>query len=115
LCRRLFGRLLAFDGAAMLVGMVLGGFRGMMRRMKSVAGSDMGVVRRLLVIAGFVVLRSFAMMICCVFVVFCRLLVMLGAGVCTHSFTFLAIAKLDNMENWPWRSDSHFGSLLQTC
>jgi hypothetical protein len=70
----------------MLVGMVLRGFRGVMRRMESVAGSDMGVVRRLLVIAGFMVLGSFAMMSCRVFVVFCRLLVVLGAGMFTHTF-----------------------------
>jgi hypothetical protein len=70
----------------MFVGMVLRGFRGVMRRMEPMAVSDMGVVRRLLVIAGFMVFGSFAMMNCCVFVVFCRLLVMLGAGMCTHTF-----------------------------
>ena len=54
----------------MFVGMVLRGFRGVMRRMEPVAVSDMGVVRRLLGIAGFMVFGSFAMMDCCVFVVF---------------------------------------------
>ena len=43
----------------MFVGMVLRGFRGVMHRMEPVAVSDMGVVR--------------------------RLLVMLGAGMCTHT------------------------------
>ena len=48
--------------------------------------SDMGVVRRLLVIAGFMVQGSFAMMSCRLFVVFCRLVVVLCACVHTHTF-----------------------------
>jgi hypothetical protein len=63
------------DGATMLVGAVFSGFLGVMRRMKPVPVSDVRVVRRFLVIAGFMMLGSFAMMSRCVFVVFYRLLV----------------------------------------
>jgi hypothetical protein len=68
----------------MLVGMVLGRFTGMVGRMEPVPVSDMGVVRGFLVIAGFMVFGSFAMMSCRVFVVFCRLLVVLCACMHTH-------------------------------
>jgi hypothetical protein len=64
-------------GAAMRVGMVLGGFAGVMCRMKSMPLRDMRMVRRDLVIARFMMFGSFAMMRGCVFVVFCRLLVVL--------------------------------------
>lgn len=82
---RLFGRLV-LDGPAMLVGMVLGRFRRVMRRMESVAVSDMGVVGRFLVIAGFVMFGGFAMMNGSVFVVFGGFLVMLCAWMCAHRF-----------------------------
>jgi hypothetical protein len=65
----------------MLVGMVFGCFLGLVRRMKSVPVSDMRVVRRLLVIAGFMVTSGFTMVSRCVFVVFCRLVVVAGAFV----------------------------------
>jgi hypothetical protein len=63
----------------MLVGMVFGRFAGVVRCMKTVPVSDMRVVRRLLAIAGFMVTSGFAMVSRCVFVVFCRLVVVVGA------------------------------------
>ena len=68
----------------MLVGMVFGRLGGVMGRMKPVPLSDMGVVRRFLMVAGVMVLGSFEMMSCCVFVVFCRHLVVLGTFVFRH-------------------------------
>jgi len=65
----------------MLVGMVFGRFAGVVRRMKTVPVSDMRVVRPLLMIAGFMVTCGFAMVSRCVFVVFCRLFVVVGAFV----------------------------------
>ena len=77
------------DLAAVLVGVVFSGFRGVMCRMNPVPVSDMRVVRGFPVIPGFVMLGSLAMMIRCVFVVFCRLLVMLCAFVGCHDVSFL--------------------------
>jgi hypothetical protein len=61
----------------MLVGMVFGGFFSVMCRMKAMPVSDMRMVRRFLVVAGFMVLGSLKMMSRCVSVVFCRLLVVI--------------------------------------
>jgi hypothetical protein len=70
----------------MLAGMAFGRFTGVMCRMKRVPLSDMRVVRRFLVIAGFMVRSSFTMMRGCLFVVFRRLLVVLGNFVgCSES------------------------------
>jgi hypothetical protein len=74
-------RLALVDVAPMLVGMVFGRFAGVVRRMKTVPVSDMRVVPCLLVIAGFMVTSGFAMVSRCVFVVFCRLFVVVGAFV----------------------------------
>jgi hypothetical protein len=67
------------------IGMVLGGFFGVVRGMQPVPCGDMGMVRGLLVIAGFMMSSSFAMMRRCVFVVFRRLIVVLGAFMFRHS------------------------------
>jgi hypothetical protein len=75
-----------FDFAAVLVGMVFGRFLGVVRCVNSVPHRDVGVVGRFRVIAGFVMFGSFAMMRCRVFVVFCRLLVVVCA--CMHTLTF---------------------------
>ena len=83
--RRLFDDLFLFNRSAMLAGMVLSRFTGVVGRMEPMPVSDMGVVRRLLVIAGFMVQGSFAMMSCRLFVVFCRLVVVLCACVHTHT------------------------------
>ena len=79
----------------MLVGMVFGRFAGVMCRMKRVPLSDMRVVRRFLVIAGFMVGCAFAMMGGCLFVVFCCLLVVLGTFVGCHKSPVLATTALD--------------------
>jgi hypothetical protein len=71
--------------AAMLVGMVFTRFAGVVCRMKPMPVSDMRVVRRFLVIPGFIVLGSFAMMSCCMFVVFRRLDVVLCAFMRCHN------------------------------
>ena len=81
----------------MLVGMVFGRFAGVMCRMKRVPLSDMRVVRRFLVIAGFMVRGSFAMMSSCLFVVFCRLFVVLGTFVGCHESPVLATTGLDGL------------------
>ena len=73
----------------MLVGMVFGRLGGVMGRMKPVPLSDMGVVRRFLMIAGVMVLGSFEMMSCCVFVVFGRHLVVRGTFVFRHDVSFV--------------------------
>src|ERR1035441_5331549 len=83
---QLFDRLVLFDGPAMLIGMLLGRFLRVMCRMESMAVSDMGMVRRFLMIAGFMMFGGFAMMNGSVFVVFCRFLVVCCAGMCTHRF-----------------------------
>lgn len=57
--------------------------------MFGVAGMPVGgmrVMRRLLVIAGLVMLGGFAMMLCCMLVVFGRLVVMLHALMFAHMF-----------------------------
>jgi hypothetical protein len=69
----------------MLVGMVLSRFTGVVARVQPVPVRDMGVVSRFFVIAGFMVFGSFAMMNCCVFVVFCRLVVVFCACMHTHN------------------------------
>ena len=86
LSRRLLDDLFLFNLAAMLVGMVLSRFTGVVGRLEPVPVGDMGVVRRFLVVAGFMVYGSFAMMSCRVFVVFCRLVVVLCACMHTHTF-----------------------------
>src|ERR1017187_9380682 len=78
LSRRLFDNLFLFNLAAMLVGMV--------GALEPVPVGDMGMVRRFLVVAGFMVHGSFAMMSCRVFVVFCCLVVVLCACMHTHTF-----------------------------
>jgi hypothetical protein len=64
--------------------MVFGRLAGVMCRIKPVPVCDVRVVRRFLVIAGFMVLGSLAMMSRCLFVMFCCLLVMLGTFVDCH-------------------------------
>jgi hypothetical protein len=66
------------------IGMVLGGFFGVVCGMQPVPGGDMGMVRGLFVIASFMMSSSFAVMRRCVFVVFRRLRVVLGAFMFRH-------------------------------
>ncbi len=65
------------DVATVLIGMVFSRFTGVVGRMEPMPMSNMGVVRSLFVITGFMVLGSFTMMSCRVFVVFCRFVVVL--------------------------------------
>jgi hypothetical protein len=84
----------------MLIGMVFGGLAGVMCRIKPVAVCDVRMVRRFLVIAGFMVLGSFAMMNRCLFVMFCCLLVMLGTFVGFHERSPIpARARVDGIES----------------
>ncbi|MGO9262624.1 MAG: hypothetical protein ACLQU1_41035 [Bryobacteraceae bacterium] len=69
----------------MLVGMVFSRLSGVVCRLKPMPVSDMRVVRRCLVIARFMVLGSFAMMSCRMFVVFSRLVVVLCAFMRIHN------------------------------
>jgi len=102
--RRLFEGSALVDGAAMLVGMLFSRFTGVVRRVESVPMSDVGVVRRFLMIAGFMVFGSFAMMSCCVFVVFCRLRVVLCTCMRTHNQSpFLAMTEPANLDRPPCR------------
>ena len=57
----------------MHVRMTFGRFAAVVRGMKRVPVSDERVVRRFLLVAGFMVFGSFAMMCGCMFVVLCRL------------------------------------------
>ncbi len=66
-----------YPETAVLARVVFGRLAGVMRRIESVSVSDVRVVSRLLVLAGFMMLDSFTMMGCCPFVMFCRLLVVL--------------------------------------
>ena len=67
----------------MRFGVSLGGFRGVLGGVKHVGVSDMGVVRGSLMVAGFVVRSSLAMMPSSMFVVFGSLFVMFD-GVLGH-------------------------------
>ena len=105
--------LTASDGIAVLVRMVFGRFVGVMCRMKRVPLSDMRVVRRFLVIARFMVRGSFAMLSGCLFVVFCRLLVVLGTFVGCHGSPVLGTTELDesreaNPKELPMPTKSRF-------
>jgi hypothetical protein len=62
---------------AVLIGVVLSGFFGMMGSVQRMPVSDMGMVAGLFVIAGFVVLGCFAMMFRRVFVVLRSFVMML--------------------------------------
>ena len=62
---------------AVLIGVVLSGFFGMMGSVHCMPVSDVGVVAGFFVIARFVVLGCFAMMSRCVFMMFRSLLMML--------------------------------------
>jgi hypothetical protein len=56
--------------------MVLGRFLGTLRRMESMSGRDLSVVRRFFVATGFMLACSFPMVFCRRFVMFrCRLMV----------------------------------------
>ncbi len=70
--------------SAVLVGMMLGRFSGVVGRMLSVPMCYVGVVTALLVISAFVMLGRFKMVFRRVLVVFRRLAVMVCAFVCSH-------------------------------
>jgi hypothetical protein len=78
------GAAMLVNGTSMLVGMVFGGLLGVMCRVMRVPVSDVRMVCCLFVVAGLMVLGSFAMMSCCLLVVFCRFIVMLCALVHCH-------------------------------
>jgi hypothetical protein len=84
-----------FHFTAMLVGMQLGRFAGMVAGVQPVAVSDMGVVRRRLVIAFFVVLRGFAVVGRGVLVVLGRFAVVLSNFVGIHGKILLPNSKRD--------------------
>jgi hypothetical protein len=86
----------------MLIGMVFGGFLGVVLRVQGMAGCHMGVVRRLFVIACFMMFGGFAVMSRCVLVVFRCFLVVFCACVFTHKFRLSCGAPIS------------FCSLLQT-
>jgi hypothetical protein len=67
---------------AVLVGVVLGGFFAMMRRMQRVAVRNVSVVSSALVVAGFMVSSGFAVMFGCGFMMMGSLMMMVGAFVC---------------------------------
>ena len=69
----------------MLVGMVLGGLFDMMRRLQRVAVRHVGVMRRLFVVACFMMGRGFAVMFGCSFMMMGSQMMMLNAFVC-HGF-----------------------------
>jgi hypothetical protein len=67
---------------AVLVGMMLGGFSRVMRRVLGMPMGNMGMMASLLVIPGFVVLAGFTMMFRGVLVMLGRFLVVLDAFMC---------------------------------
>jgi hypothetical protein len=67
-----------------LFGMVFGRFLGVVDRSESMSCSDFGMVRGLLMTAGFVVLRRLSMVFCCELVMFGRLPVMFSALMSCH-------------------------------
>ena len=69
----------------MLAGMVLGGLFDMMRRLQRMAVSHVGVMRRLFVVAGFVVGRCFAVMFGGRFMMMGSQMMMFNAFMC-HGF-----------------------------
>jgi hypothetical protein len=69
---------------AVVLGMMPAGLGVMMLGMTGMAIGGVGVVRRLLMITGLVVLGSFAVMVRCVLVVFGCFVVMLNACVVAH-------------------------------
>jgi hypothetical protein len=69
----------------MPVGMMLGGLFDMMRRVQRMAVRHVGVVRRLFVVAGFMVGRGFAVMFRCRFMMMGSQMMMFRAFVC-HRF-----------------------------
>lgn len=70
--------------------MVFSRFTSVVDRMEPMPVSDMGVVRSFLVIAGFMVPGSFAMMCCRVFVLFCSPVVVFCACMRTHNVSPLS-------------------------
>jgi hypothetical protein len=71
-----------------LVGMVLGGLDAMMGGVLRMTVRNVGVMRCLFVVAGFMVSRGFAVMPGCSFMMIGSLMMMLGAFVC-HRFVSL--------------------------
>ena len=69
---------------AVVLGVMPAGLGMVMLGMAGMAMGTVGVVRRLLVVAGFVVLGRFAVMMRCVLVMVCCLVVMLNACVVAH-------------------------------
>ncbi len=66
----------------MLLGVVLSSFFNVMLGLKMVPVRDLGVMSCLLVLACFVLLCRFFMMVCGVFAVFRRVLMVFGSGLC---------------------------------
>jgi hypothetical protein len=67
-----------------LFGMVFGRFLGVVDRSESMSCSDFGMVRGLLMTAGFVMLRRLSMVFCCKLMMFGRLLVMFSILMICH-------------------------------
>jgi hypothetical protein len=72
---------------AVMLGVMTAGLDMMMFGMAGMAVGAVGVVRRLLVIAGFMMLGGFAMMLCGVLVMFGSLVMMVDACVVAHVFS----------------------------
>jgi hypothetical protein len=69
----------------MLAGMVFGRLFNMMRRLQRMAVRHVGVMRRLFVVAGFMVGRGFAVMFGCSFMMMGSQMMMFNAFMC-HGF-----------------------------
>jgi hypothetical protein len=72
---------------AVMLGVMTAGLDMMMFGMAGMTVGAVGVVRRLLVIAGFMMLGGFAMMLCGVLVMFGSLVMMVDACVVAHVFS----------------------------
>jgi hypothetical protein len=70
---------------AVIVGVLFRRIFVMLSGVQVVAMSDLGVVRRLVVLAGLVMLCGFAVVFCCLLVMFCSLLVVSVNFVISHA------------------------------
>jgi hypothetical protein len=97
------------DLAAVLIGMMFGGFTRVVGGMEPMALRYMSMVRGLLVIAFAMVLGRCAMMSRGMFVVFCCFSVMLGTFVLCHAVSFLipSIAIITESDSFVDRPPSH--------
>jgi hypothetical protein len=93
----------------MVLGVMLARLGAMVRRMLGMPMRAVRVMSRLLVIACLVVLGGFAMVLCCVLVMFRGTGVMIGPFVRSHSASLSGLALVDpNMPSLPeiWRANS---------